>query len=128
MSPEEAIALAETMLEAHHRVAAEDAEVAERTLEDLTGELKRLTAALDPESAAAATPFHRRGLVKLGGFFGPPGEGAPARRGFPGLLEFLGNCLVTALLISFGAPFWHRLSEALLAVRKPPRPAAAEEA
>lgn len=128
MSPEEAIGLAETMLEAHDRIAAEDTEGAERTLEDLTGELKRLTSALNPDSAAAATPLHQRGLVKIGSFFRAADEGAPARRGPLGLLEFLGNCLVTALLISFGAPFWHRLSEALLAVRKPARPAAAEEA
>lgn len=31
---------------------------------------------------------------------------------------FLANCLITALLISFGAPFWHRLSQALLGAKK----------
>ncbi len=37
------------------------------------------------------------------------------------LATFLVNCLITALLISFGAPFWHRLSKALVSVKKPTR-------
>lgn len=35
-----------------------------------------------------------------------------------GIPWYLFNCLITALLISFGAPFWHRLSSALLRIRQ----------
>lgn len=81
--------------------------------------IEGLVTTLVQEDASEAVPLHRRGLVAMTDTWSANGIG--------GIGNYLLNCLLTALLLSFGAPFWHRLSEALLDIRRGRPPARADE-
>jgi len=124
LSPAEAAQLAQTMIDSEARTrellgqeTPQDAEARQKRLEELDRLRQDILTQLQsvPEAAGATDE-------------GEPDDGA----GFQNLLwtqlssgrywKALGtlwNCLITALLISFGAPFWHRLTKALFNVRQP---------
>lgn len=101
LAPEEAIRLAKSLNELYEE-SQNDTEKAE--LQDL---LDQLTKTLEKQELDL-------GVTRLADLGDKPEE-------IPG---YLGGCLLTALLIAFGAPFWDRLSSALLSVHKPGRAAA----
>lgn len=72
----------------------------------------RMTLTLETEARVFRPIWHREeGQTTIGAVWA--GLKAAAR------ISNLLACLATAVLIAFGAPFWHRFSKALLAVRKP---------
>lgn len=111
LAPEEAIRVTQSLSELHDESQADPEKAAE--LNELLQRLREpLEQILEPQELDLG-----RGVARLRELVGTPKQ-------IPG---YLGHCLLTALLIAFGAPFWDRLSKALLSFRGP-RPAAAESA
>jgi hypothetical protein len=120
MSPEEATALADNVLQLYERTQAadttRDTTAARPPLPQLDSTLSRLVGTLDS--------LARRGTAP---------DAANAALPIPGITEFfkketkkiwyLLGCLLTAVLVSFGAPFWNDLVGALANKnRSAPRP------
>ena len=82
----------------------------EQVLKELHQQAVTVLAALSARegSSAIETPYYTRGLKRMAALSSHP----------PQLLAYLFNCLVTAFFISFGAPFWHRVTSALLRRRE----------
>ncbi len=83
----------------------------EARLAELQGELRGRVASFLDDKAGRRKLFSR-GKDQLLALWQEDRSAIPA---------FLANCLITALLISFGAPFWHRASQALAGVARPAR-------
>lgn len=108
LSPDEVIRLADSVM----AMDSEAPEPARHTLEALQERLQDIARRLtveEPTRISLTGGWER--LERLGS----------QREAWPsllGLLSYLVSCFVTAVLVSFGAPFWHRLSRALLDVRR----------
>lgn len=123
MSPEEASSLAQNMIDSYDRYKQIPLPPDSTKKPDTTME-KRLKLAQDV-------------LGNLLDRYDTTGKGNSDQRGFPGLQEFTDastkgtvslllyfcGCLVTALLVSFGAPFWNDIASALLRLQKGSKPA-----
>jgi hypothetical protein len=96
----------------------QDIEELRAKLDEALHQITDIVVKIDPR-AEAATPLYRRGLDAIDRAWQAPG--------YHPIASYFFNCLVTALLISFGAPFWYRLSEALLNVRRDRPPVRHEE-
>ena len=111
----EATAYAEAVLEASKSEPAktEAAKAADQ-------EVQRLLKLLKQADNKPGTPLFDRALKKYGSLW----NAGPLTK-----VLFLLNCLTTAFLVSFGAPFWHNLTSALLRVGRDrlDRPAAEEK-
>jgi hypothetical protein len=133
LSPEEAVALAGQVDTLQDYLD----ETQEAELRRYVGGVTQLVVTLDssdgPDVPVWCRGFHRMKEIVTGGQnlprFCRMGSGsaarttAPARpnanaatgpRGAPGLASYLLNCFITALLVSFGAPFWDRVTDSLL--------------
>jgi len=106
---DQAIAAAEQLQAIHAAGAARDT-----TLERTPQELRDLLASINTELARTGSGFDLAFNFRE----------VHARLGFNiALVEYLFWCLVTALLISFGAPFWNDLTGALLRLNRGAGPA-----
>lgn len=128
MSAEQAVDLADAVLEAESRIneltpldAETTEEEAKAAIQKRRELLEKLVRRIDSAPDEEVVPLYQRGTERVAALW----QGANRATK---ISSYLLNCLVTALLISFGAPFWHRLTEALLAVRRGKPPANAEEA
>lgn len=139
LSPQQAAELTQAMIDADDRLREGDPEVvsgaaprAERRelVRSLVEQISVVTASPERQSETATprvqrsdtvaapdeAPLYRRGLVAMS-----------SAEGFAGVASYFVNCLITALLVSFGAPFWHRLSESLLNIGRRGSPARQDE-
>jgi hypothetical protein len=120
MSPEETVAMAEAMRKLYDslpgtQTAPDPAQAAqfERIRERLLRALDNMSdARLDPSFGSATDQSWLGGIGgRLGDMWGRMRAGGPL---------YVIECLITALLISFGAPFWNDLAGTLLRLQRGP--------
>lgn len=134
LDPAEAAALAERVVQLYERTgegtggppptpeSETGVQVADREadprkeLELHLGRLNRILDEMLAEQESRATrgddrapAYYARGLQRMQALW---------ERDRAGLFTYLFNCLVTGIFVTFGAPFWHRLSKSLLGVRR----------
>lgn len=105
LAPEQQIQLTQSLNELYQKAEkngrTEEAAKIEKLFEQLNEPLDLLFETHELDLGAGVERL-KESSDSAGGFFG-----------------YLLKCLLTALMIAFGAPFWDRLSKALLSVRKP---------
>jgi hypothetical protein len=125
MSPDEAVAMAEAMQKLSDSLAAPDQAHAaqyDRIRARLLRALENMSIGEPDPSAGRSTD--RSWLTRIGGALGD--VWMRIRSGGP---LYLVECLITALLLSFGAPFWNDLAGTLLRLQRgPPKDAEPESA
>jgi hypothetical protein len=121
LSSEEAVALAQTSIDLHNRQMAlprgADSAATDSTMKLQLGIARKVlgdvlhridtTSRKDPDSGEEGSILlNLREVLE------------PFEKGWDASFRFLFGCLVTALLVSFGAPFWNDLASALLRLQK----------